>query len=642
MSLINIAGKYLVPRNVFSIAALIVVLYSTFLAIGFSDQPPLDAYSFRQTQTALTSYWFTQDGFKLAYQTPVAGAPWILPFEFPLYQIIVAMVSKISGLSLDVIGRVTSYAFLVLCLVPIRSITRKLELPHFNLIFLCFVILLFSSPIYVYWGRTFMIETAALFFSIMAIKYFLDLLLENRFPKTFFLFSFFGTLSILQKSTTIIPVLAVLAIVFVCYELRQQKSNKYLFRKSNLILVAVGFVLPVFIGALWVNFIDRAKLSSPLGAQLASSALNAWNWGTIAQRASSEIWVKVVWNRILFPNIGGVLGVVLLLMPLCFRMPARIRNIVISSLVLGIAPLFIFTNLHLVHEYYQTANVIFLIFGVSVVLGGFLLPMIGPGATMLMIAAIATSNYVALCQNYLPQIKQVFNKTNRDLVVGEVLKHELPLGSQFVAFGNDWNSSFAYLAQRKSFTVPPWFTSYKDVIANPEKYVDANRLGGLVSCSVESPSFGEFMHWVSTKKSWKIGETTGCLIAVPEKTVILPPYSPMPCDANIDKISVETRNGVKIISINGWIVPTDNSIPNNDHAFLKISDGKGDINYLEVLRVPRMDVTVARGVPVEIDVGFSRIIPNDLAAGEYDVGLLQYSDKKFQVCAMKNKMVIGN
>jgi hypothetical protein len=41
--------------------------------------------------------------FSLSYDTPVLGYPWSIPFEIPLYQWIVACVSRL-GLSIDVAG----------------------------------------------------------------------------------------------------------------------------------------------------------------------------------------------------------------------------------------------------------------------------------------------------------------------------------------------------------------------------------------------------------------------------------------------------------------------------------------------------------------------------------------------------------
>ena len=157
---------------IFYISAGGAFFYCAYLAIAYANQPLLEAHSFRQMQTALTTYWFIHEGFKFAYETPVAGVPWSIPFEFPIYQLLVATVSSLLKLPLDAVGRVSSFLFLALCLIPVRSITRALELP--SLVFYIFVAMLFSAPVYIFWGRAFMIETASVFFLVVAIKYYID------------------------------------------------------------------------------------------------------------------------------------------------------------------------------------------------------------------------------------------------------------------------------------------------------------------------------------------------------------------------------------------------------------------------------------------------------------------------------------
>ena len=70
---------------------------------GFGE-PLCDRHAFRQTQTALSTYWILHGGGLLAYETPVFGAPYSAPFEFPLYQWIVALVHLVTRMSLDLTG----------------------------------------------------------------------------------------------------------------------------------------------------------------------------------------------------------------------------------------------------------------------------------------------------------------------------------------------------------------------------------------------------------------------------------------------------------------------------------------------------------------------------------------------------------
>lgn len=72
------------------IGALAFAFY--FLLVAFWN-PVLDGFGFRQAQTGVTAYWLAQGGPWFAYETPVIGSPWSVPFEFPLYQMMVALLA---------------------------------------------------------------------------------------------------------------------------------------------------------------------------------------------------------------------------------------------------------------------------------------------------------------------------------------------------------------------------------------------------------------------------------------------------------------------------------------------------------------------------------------------------------------------
>ena len=88
-------------RNWALILAIVVGILASSVAIQYAMQPLLEQHGFRQTQTALTSYWMMEDGWRLAYETPVGGYPWTIPFEFPIYQAIVALLSSIFNSPLE-------------------------------------------------------------------------------------------------------------------------------------------------------------------------------------------------------------------------------------------------------------------------------------------------------------------------------------------------------------------------------------------------------------------------------------------------------------------------------------------------------------------------------------------------------------
>lgn len=618
------------------------LLYAAYIALRYASQVPLDAYSFRQSQTALTAYWLMRDGFSLAYETPVGGVPWSIPFEFPLYQYLAAVIAHISGFSLDAAGRLLSFAFLLLCLPPVKSITQRLKLP--DSVFYIFAAMLLSSPVYVYWGRTFMIETAAVFFSVAALKYFVDILIDGFSYRAFWPYLVFAVLALLQKLTTGLPVLVILSFIFLAIEVRKSGSLRAFVASRRLLAGAAYFGIPVVLGASWTFYTDHVKADNELGRRLISSELSRWNWGTMEQRLSAVLYKDVLWSRMFAENLAGILGMALLLLALFSRGQDRRKLLVVVSLALGILPFFLFTNLHIVHTYYQSANLVFLIYAVAIALGGIVGPALGPKVLVPSLALILFSNYTTWAAGYLPQAKAVFTKENsRDFAVGEILKRELPPEKQFVAFGNDWSSTFAYVAQRKSFTVPGWFKSYGEAAAHPEKFVEKGQLGAVVSCGVDKPSIGGLIDWSSGNGAWKIGEVKGCYIATSEKRLQPAAALQAACGGSIDLAAIELRDGLRVISFAGWATMSGagNAIP--DQVYLSLSKPGAETIYLNALKVPRPDVDAHLHISGENDAGFSRIIPASLPAGEYVVGVVQAKGERVELCQFNKKLVVdGN
>ncbi|MDX2346876.1 MAG: hypothetical protein QNK11_08415 [Legionella sp.] len=337
-------------------------------------------------------------------------------------------------------------------------------------------------------------------------------------------------------------------------------------------------------------------------------------------------------------NLSGKLGLSLFFIALFSKSNVRLKGIILFSVALGILPLFLFTNLHIVHDYYQSANIIFLIFAVAVALGGIIIPAIGAMTIIPMLALILISNYVALFKVYMPSMTLSFTKESRDLAIGDILKRELPKESQFVAFGNDWSSSFAYISERKSFTVPHFFKEYDTAISHPENFLEKNRLGAVVACSNErpyKPDLAELIKWLSHKQAWKLSETHGCYITTPEKTIGEDELDDIQCQGHFDRAEIEARNGVNIISFSGWIKPFD-----TQNIFVTLSKIGNKPLYFEALKVPRLDANAYLNISNEIDLGFSRIIPNNLAPGEYDVGIIQSNGKQKSACQFHKKIII--
>ena len=182
-----------------------------------------DLHGFRQSQTALTAYWLDREPHGLAYITPVLGYPWSVPFEYPVYQWIVVLLMKV-GVPLVIGGRLVSFAAFVGCLVPLKVMARDFNVS--NRAFLSVAVVYLACPFYIFWSRTFMIETTALLFSLCWLAGFVQF---GRSPSiTLWLAALvFGILAALTKSTTFLGIGPVAGALFLTegFHLVAQRQN---------------------------------------------------------------------------------------------------------------------------------------------------------------------------------------------------------------------------------------------------------------------------------------------------------------------------------------------------------------------------------------------------------------------------------
>jgi hypothetical protein len=621
------ANREVRPELILECVAWSCFLFAAYIAIRYAAQAPYDLHAFRQTQTALTSYWFLQDGLRFDYETPVAGYPWSIPFEFPIFQVLVALIAKLSGCRLEVAGRLLSFAFLTACLIPARQIVRKLALPR--AVFFAFVALLFSSPVYLYWGRTFMIETAALFFAVAAIPFWLDVLRKPALRPALW-FALFSTLAMLQKVTTEIPLLGILGLCWLWHRVRSSGGAATLLRKETLLTGALCFVVPVAMGAAWVIYSDHVKAENPLGAQLTSQALAAWNWGHLAQRFSGDLLVGALWRRLFEANLGGYLGAFGLCVGV-LRLPvsSSSRTVVALCVAVGLVPLFTFSNLYIVHKYYLTANAIALLFGLAVV-AGIAFRTRAALAGLVGVVLVVASNLSAFIQDYLPSTRIEFDIYNsRDMAVGEVLRKETAPTQAFVAFGNDWSSSLAYASGRKSFTVAPFFERYAEVQQHPERFVGDAPLGAVVVCLPAANSLiTPVLQWAATN-DWTTGDVAGCFVVVPAHFSEAPVTSSTACK-NTSIESADTLTDAEsgkpvggMLNISGWTIASNSAEKNDDAIYIALTNAAGQTVTRRALSVPRPDIAARLHRSAKDVQGFSLIVDASKLSGNYKANIVR-------------------
>lgn len=456
---------------------------SAYFAVKFLSLPILESYGFRQTQTALTTLFLMKNGFSFAYWTPVVGQGWSIPFEFPIYQQITALVTACLGTPLAETGRMVSWVFNLLCCIPawcfltLYQVDRKTKL---------FVLALFlSSPLYLFWGSTFMIESTALFFSLSFVYYAAKIVRRAPGTADYLLAFLFLTLALLQKATTVLPV----ALIFVGFfsfcvvTLADFQRNKlYLFKTFCTVTLAV------IIGYAWVKYSDIIKMQNPIGAKLTSGALMTWNYGSMGQRLSGQLWNLVFWIRVFSPNLGGYAGIAALLGGLGLSQDSTRRNLILVLLAAGFVPFFIFTNLHIVHSYYQTANVFFLIMalGVAVTTVGDRLLGKWPLAYGALLAIFIISNIYHFGIDGLKLKSTPINVTNNLAMKTAAYVKAHTNEDQTVAwYGFDWSSEPVFYAERKSLAVPEWDDFPLDTIRHTDKYLTVPP-AAIVLCPTKS------------------------------------------------------------------------------------------------------------------------------------------------------------
>jgi hypothetical protein len=499
------------------------------IAILFAKQPLLEHGAWRQTQTALTSYWLIREGWQLAYQTPVLGYPWSIPLELPIYQALVALIVRLTGLPLDPVGRLTSFAFLLACAWPAFQILRRLGLP--SVVAWVFCALLWSSPQYLFYGRNFLMETAAVFFMFAAIPYALDLRDPRPRFRSALLFSVFATLGMLQKITTGLPVLLVLAVVLVVSHLRHHGLRLPSLRKF--LLVPGAFALALIVNVAWLAYSDAVKAQNHLMSAMHNnqSMIRAW-LGANDVRFNVLAMRTVFWDRVITNNAAGFLGLLVLLAGVLFGRERR--AIIMTGLVLFVTPIFLFARHQHFLDYYQTSAVIFMLGALAVALV-VPLPKLERARwlTPLLVLLVVSSNFYHFQHGYGTYVRLSLNESNdATLAVSDVVRRYSPANSGIVVFGlfsrgslfpiSAWSSEVAYYSERKSLTVsdeadePTW--------SDPASFLGPLSLGAMVFCSAdERDKYNRIIAKYASSYNARLFPIHGCNVWLPDvESVVLP------------------------------------------------------------------------------------------------------------------------
>lgn len=501
-------------RKVLTLLLGLAIVHALIVLCTGITNPLIDLHSFRQTQTALTAYTILKGGPWLAYETPVLGYPWSVPFEFPIFQLLTAAVAWI-GIPLDVAGRLVGFGFFLAVLLPLGLLYKTAGFRRTT--YLATAILYLTSPLYLYWSRTFLVESCALFFSIswlaLTARYFVA-------PNRYWLIAavLCGCLATLAKSTTF-PAFAVIGGVLTLVRLWNCLHAEPRARFIRMaLLTTVNLLLPFVVGIIWVWYSDRIKLGNPFGQLLTSEALTTWNFGSINQKLSTLLWIDTIRHRVL-PDVLGrfvLVGLIVLGATLTSR---RMMTAAVLALIGFVIPFLVFTNLHIVHNYYQYANAIFLIAAIGFGLGQIYESAQRALAVTLTVVIVA-GQLLFFYERFSPYMTQDYSQQPL-LRVAQFAHDTTDERQSLIVIGNEWSSAVPYLSKRRSLAIASWTPRplLESILNDPQRFLGDAPLAGIVVCPGQIPGYKDNAPLITAFLAGRkqLGEFGGCELLSPDR-----------------------------------------------------------------------------------------------------------------------------
>ena len=333
--------------------------YLQHIGIGWDFPIGTGSHDFRQTQTGLSAYTIANGGPRLFYEIPVLGPPWQLPFEFPIYQWLVAAYYHWTGESLGVSGRTISVAMFMASLAPMSFILAKLRVTFVQRLLILGLWML--SPLYIMYSWSVMIESTALFLCLVYLVCAIQAIDRGGFS-WLLLATALGCLAAVTKITTFFA-FGIIAGLWLAHWMVTSLAHRepgWVFLRTVLRGVLIGIV-PVGVAFFWSELADGVRAQNQLADNfLLTEQLSRWIYGDLAMKTDRGMW-RALTDRTISVTMGGW-AVTIILIGISVFMRYRLWLV---GACLGLAYLVptVFTNVHMVHDYYAYANALFLVVG---------------------------------------------------------------------------------------------------------------------------------------------------------------------------------------------------------------------------------------------------------------------------------------
>jgi hypothetical protein len=339
-------------------AAGLLLIVAALARLDTLRQPLVEYHSFRQTQTAFTTVEFDRLGIDLLHpRVPVLGKPFVLPFEFPLFQALAVLPMKL-GLSADVSMRLTGLACFLLTALLLFGFLRFMT-ANLVIAFGALVAFLFS-PFGLVWSRASLIEylatAAAIGFAWSGIAWH-----RSRRPLLGVVAVLAGAVAMAVKiATGLFWILPVLAVVLPASTGSRPAGSRAVRAWTQVraqlrtwldpwLLVVVG--IPVAAGLAWSRYADHVKGETFSTQWLRNGQLTDWYFGTVGQRLDGDRWMTII-DRAQTLIVGRYLWPPLVVVAL---LAVRRDRFWLAMLATAVLPVAVFFNVYWVHDYYLAA-----------------------------------------------------------------------------------------------------------------------------------------------------------------------------------------------------------------------------------------------------------------------------------------------
>jgi 4-amino-4-deoxy-L-arabinose transferase-like glycosyltransferase len=151
-----------------------------------------------------------------------------------------------AGIPLVAAGRLVSFAAFAGWLIPLWTLAQDLKISRRAWLVVAIVYL--ACPFYVYWSRTFMIETTALFFSLCWLA---GVVRDRNTPGwlPWLVTAGFGCLAMLAKSTTFLSIGPIAGAVYLYDALVWPRRDRSASAAYGLFRRGLLFLIPIIVGA---------------------------------------------------------------------------------------------------------------------------------------------------------------------------------------------------------------------------------------------------------------------------------------------------------------------------------------------------------------------------------------------------------